>query len=451
MILQTDRRLQALLGFLVVLFALLLAAVAGCGTVPSPPSDVPPQDSTPGPTATTPAGTTPSPLVTPTEPAPSFVTLTIWGPEEFSPGEEDSGRRVLQAQYEAFADQNENIGVEYVLKAPYGESGVLDFLLAASYAAPSALPDIAIVDAFELGPLVRAGLARPLHDLIDDDLRTDLFPFAQEACTFDGDLLGIQFEADIEHLVYYTAALELAPATWADLLTGPISYTFPAGGQDGLVNDAFLIQYMAQGGQLFDEEGKPNLQSSAVQRVLRLYDAVRVWEVSPMRVLDIHNLEECWEAYAEGNITVSHISSWRYLTSRDLMQDTSFAALPTETGEPATMSRGWAFVIITESSHRQAAAARLIEWLMAPQNLAEWSREANHIPTRTSALERTGWPSDYVSFLQTQLHNAFFRPSAQGFDGIARALQGSVVDVLTGARTPRQATNEVMEGFQEPR
>jgi len=382
------------------------------------------------------------------EPVPSFVSLTIWGPEQFSPGEEDSGREVLQAQYQAFADENADIGVEYTLKAPYGKGGMLDFLLTAKYAAPDILPDIAIVDAFELGPLVRAGLAQPLQNLISEESREDLFPFAEAACTFDGDLVSIQFETDIEHLVYYTEALEDPPATWADFLTSPISYTFPAGGEDGLVNDAFLIQYMAQGGQLVDEEGRPALQSSAVQRVLRFYDAVRKYDVSPMRVLEITNLEESWGAYAEGNIAVSHISSWRYLTSRSLMQNTSFAGVATETADIATMSRGWAFIIITESPHRQAAAARLIEWLMVPQNLAAWSREASHIPTRASALRLTRWSRDYVDFLESQLQNAYYRPSTPEFESTARALQGAVEAVLTGARTPRQATNEVMEGFQ---
>jgi ABC-type glycerol-3-phosphate transport system substrate-binding protein len=448
MIMQIDRRIQAVLGFFIVLSALLLAAAAGCAPASPPTASTPALDSTPVVTSTVPAPTPPPAGATPAETAPSFITLTVWGPEEFSPSEEDTAKAVLQAQYEDFADENADIDVEYTTKAAYGESGVLDFLLTAGYAAPDVLPDVAIVDAFELGPLVRAGLARPLQDLIDQDLRADLFPFAREACSFHGDLMGIQFEADIEHLVYYTKALEEPPAAWADFLTTPISYTFPAGGQEDLVNDAFLIQYMAQGGRLLDEEGNLDLESSAIQRVLRFYDALRKYDVSPLSVLEITNLQESWEAYAEGNVTVSHISSWRYLTSQSIMQDTSFAGVVTETGEAATMSRGWAFVIITESPHREAAAARLIEWLMAPQNLAEWSREANHLPTRASALRLTRWPLDYIGFLESQLQNAYYRPSTPEFESIARAMQVAVEDVLIGARTPRQATNEVMETLE---
>jgi ABC-type glycerol-3-phosphate transport system substrate-binding protein len=444
MIFKIDTRLRALSSALFLMVVLLLAALVGCEGISSPPSTLPAQSPASTVSSTTPTATVPSPVATPVEPVPSFITLTIWGPEQFAPGEADAGRQVLQAQYQAFESQNADLGVDYVLKLPHGEGGVLDLLLSASYAAPDVLPDLAIVDAFELGALDRAGLAQPLQEIIAEDLRQELFPFAEEASTFDGDLIAVQFEADIEHLIYYTKTLETPPGIWADLFTGPISYILPAGGDARLVNDAFLIQYLAKGGQLVDEEGRPALERSAVQRVLRLYNEGVKEGVIPSRVLELSSLEDCWEAYAQGNVTVSHISSWRYLTSRSNLRDTTFAALPTEDGNVATMSRGWAFVVITPEPLRQRAAAQLIGWLMAPQNLAQWSQATNHLPARRSALGLTGWPEDYVAFLTTQLENAYFRPSTPEFDRIAQVLQGAVENVLRGQRTPGQAWEDVM-------
>lgn len=446
--LRTDNRFHALCGSLLLVLPWLLIALLGCRASPVPTASVPVDAPTPTLTATARTSITPSPISTPVEPSPSFTTITIWGPEEFAPGEATAGRQVLQAQYDDFTSDNPNLGLDYVPKARYGEAGLLEFLLTADYAAPDVLPDVAIIDAYQLGPLARAGLAQPLDALISEELRTDLFPFAREACTFDGDLLGVQFEADIEHLIYYTKALEAPPATWADLFAQPISYTFPAAGEGGLVNDAYLIQYLAQGGRFVDEEGRIALESSPVQRVLRLYDAVLKYDVTSPRVLELSSLEDCWQVYAEGNITVSHVSSWRYLTSRAVLQDTEFAPLPTETGRVSTMNRGWAFVIITPDPQRQAAAAQLIEWLTAPPNLAQWSVATNHLPTRSSALQLTGWPEDYVQFLQTQLENAFFRPSIPEFERIAQALQRAVEDVLTRRSTPRQATSQVIDSLQ---
>jgi ABC-type glycerol-3-phosphate transport system substrate-binding protein len=443
---EVDVRLLTLTRILIPLAAVAVAALAACSVAPSPTASTPGREPTSTPQSTTVAETTPSP--SPTEPRPAHITLTVWGPVQFSPAETDSGGSVLQAQYEDFAADNDGIGVEFVPKAPYGESGVVDFLLTASYAAPGILPDLAIVDPVELEPLVREGLAQPIDGPVADALTTDLYPFASGACTFNGELRGIQFEADIEHLVYYTKILEEPPATWAELFNGPISYTFPAGGENGLVNDSFLIQYMAQDGQLTNQEGRPSLDSSPLQRVLRMYDALRIWNVSPPQIRELSSLEDCWKTYTEGNITVSHVSSWRYLTSRPVMQDTSFAPIPTETGIPATMARGWAFVIVTDSPYRQEAATRLIEWLMTPQNLAQWSEASNHLPVRPSALRLTGWPLDYTKFLDTQLANAFYRPSTPEFERVGSALQAAVQDVLSGEQTPRQATTQAMESLQ---
>jgi len=448
MLQKVDVRLLTLARILMLLAVVAVAALAACSVAPSPSASTPGREATSTPVSTSVAETTPSPSRAPTQPRPTHITLTVWGPVQFSPGETDSGGSVLQAQYEDFAADNAGIGVEYVPKAPYGESGVVDFLLTASYAAPDILPDLAIVDTVELEALVKEGLAQAITGPAADALTTDLYPFASGACTFNGELEGIQFEADIEHLIYYTAALEEPPATWAELFSGPISYTFPAGGENGLVNDSFLIQYLAQGGQLSDKEGKPTLDSSPLQRVLRMYDALRIWDVSPPTVRELSSLEDCWAAYTEGNITVSHVSSWRYLTSRSVMQDTSFAPIPTESGLPATMARGSAFVIVTDSPYRQEAATRLIEWLMTPQNLAQWSQASNHLPTRPSALRLTGWPLEYTRFLDTQLANAFYRPSTPEFERMGGVLQAAVGDVLSGEQTPREATTQAIEGLQ---
>ncbi len=447
-ILRMDTRLRVLLGTVFPVIGLLMVALVGCGRSASPSATISTQSPVPTPLSTTPTSYIPSPTTTPLEPLPSTITLTIWGPEQFAPSETDLATQLIRAQYEAFVRENPDVGFDYVPKLPYGEGGVLSFLLGAGYAAPDTLPDMAIVDAFELGPLARAGLAHPLQELIAEELRRDLFPFAEEACTIDGNLVGLQFEADIEHLIYYTGTLEAPPITWADLFTGPVSYIFPAAGEAGLVNDAFLIQYLAQGAQLIDEEGSPHLDDSAVRQVLRLYKSGASYDVIPSRVLELGSLEDCWEAYAEGNVTVSHISSWRYLTSRAYLQDTTFASLPTETGDVATMSRGWAFVITTADPQRQAAAVRLIEWLMSPEYLAAWSSASNHLPARASALRLIVWPDDYKDFLATQLENAFFRPSAPGFDGVASALQEAVQDVLSCESAPREATLEVMDSLE---
>lgn len=134
---QADVRLLPLATILLILVALLVAALTGCSLAAPPTPSDPSGSATPSPVSTTTLPTTPSPAPTPIEPRPAHITLTVWGPSQFAPGETSTASNVLKGQYEAFATDNEDLGVRYVTKAPYGESGVVDFLLAASYAAPS--------------------------------------------------------------------------------------------------------------------------------------------------------------------------------------------------------------------------------------------------------------------------------------------------------------------------
>ena len=67
----------------------------------------------------------PTQIVTPDASQP--VILTLWVPEEFATGAEHGGD-VLEKQIAEFQIAHPNITINYVLKAPYGKGGMLDWL-----------------------------------------------------------------------------------------------------------------------------------------------------------------------------------------------------------------------------------------------------------------------------------------------------------------------------------
>ncbi|MFQ6057439.1 MAG: extracellular solute-binding protein [Anaerolineae bacterium] len=418
---------------------LLSLALSGCRALellitPTPP----PRQASPTPTATSAALLTPTSIPATPLPVSPVITLTLWTAEDLSPAQEGPGGQVLSQQYQEFMAANPDIAVEYVLRKPYGKGGLLHLLRTTEVVLPEALPDIVALDAFELGEAARAGLIQPWDDLIAADVVEDLFPFAQEAGRINGQLVGLPFEADIEHIVYNTSKLEAAPLRWTDVLTGEVSYIFPAGGEEGAVNDAFLIQYLALGGRLVDETGAPALDERKLAQVLQFYREGRDKDVIPESVLEFHTLDDCWPIYLSAEVAMSHVSSHRYLADRGLLKSTAFAAVPTRQGVIATMARGWAYTLVARDPARQVAAARFVSWLMAAENLATWSQAAHHLPTRRSALaamER----DEYTAFVEKQLEKAHFRPPVPAYNEMARALQEAVQDVLTGAATPRDA------------
>jgi len=421
---------------------LLLAAIelAGCSLLPGLP--LPSQEKTPTitpvPQKTMPsASPTPSPL----PPVSSAITLTLWTTEAFSPQDSDSGQALAQ-QWQAFEAAHPNVTIEYVLKKPYGKGGILDFLNTARTAAPTVLPDLTILDILELDEAAEAGLIQPLDDLVSTELQQDLFPFARHS--FGGHLIGLQFEADIEHLVYNTSKIDSPPITWREVLSDSVTYIFPAGGDAGLVNDAFLIQYLAIGGRLLDQRDKPALDRDAVAQVLQFYhDGLEAGAIPPS-VLQFENLDDCWFAYVSVQAAMSNVSSARYLADREILKNTSFAAIPTRDGNIGTLSRGWALALVTQDPIRQAIAGQFIEWLLQPERNASWNLAAGHLPPSRTAFDYLVTTDPYFSFAQQQLEHVYQRPMFSAYDKTGRALQQAVLDVLTGEVSPQEAADDVM-------
>ncbi|MBC8248870.1 MAG: extracellular solute-binding protein [Anaerolineales bacterium] len=424
----------------VTCLALLLAAVGlvGCSLLTKSLSPSPKD----APTATTvPGQATPSVSPTPSPPTAvsSAITLTLWTTEAFFPTEDNDSGQVLAQQWQAFEAAHPNVTIEYILKKPYGKGGILDFLSTARAAAPTVLPDLVILDTLELDEAAAAGLIQPLDDLVSSEVQQDLFPFARRS--FNEQLMGIQFEADIEHLIYNTNKIDSPPMTWREVLSDSVAYIFPAGGEGSLVNDAFLIQYLAVGGRLLDESGKPALNKVALVEVLQFYADGLEAGVIPPSVLEFEDLDDCWVVYVSAQASLSNVSSARYLADRGLLKTTSFAAIPTRDGNTVTLSKGWALAIVTEDSARQAAAAQLIEWLLAPENNAGWNLAAGHLPTRQAAFDHAGAEDQYFPFVRQQLANVYPRPMAAAYDKIGRALQRAVQDVLQGEVSPQEAAD----------
>lgn len=427
---------------------LLLAAVglAGCNLLAKP--TLPSQEEKPTVTIV-PGEATPYASPTPSRPPAisSAITLTLWTTEDFFPTEADASGQILARQWRAFQAAHPNVTIEYILKKPHGRGGILDFLSTARAAAPTVLPDLAILDTLELNEAAEAGLVQPLDDLVSSELQQDLFPFAR--CSLGGQLMGIQFEADVEHLIYNTNKIDSPPMTWKEVISDRVAYIFPAGGEGGLVNDAFLIQYLAAGGPLFDKSGKPALDKDALAQVLRFYADGLEAGVIPLSVLEFEGLDDCWLAYVSAKAAMSNVSSARYLADRELLKYTSFAAMPTRDGNTATLSKGWALAIVTEDSGRQAVAAQLIEWLLEPENNADWNQAAGHLPTRQAAFEHLGTADRYFRFMRQQLENVYPRPIASAYEKIGPALQRAVQDVLKGEASPQEAAAAVITAVEQ--
>ncbi len=334
-----------------------------------------------------------------------------------------------------------------MLKNESGKGSVTDFLRTASQAAPGALPDIVVLDSVDLGQVARAGLIIPLDELISPSLVADLLPAARTTGTVDDQLVGIPFELDVEHLIYNTNKVSATPMVWTDVISANTPYVFPAKGSNGLVNDAFLIQYLALGGRLQDEDGHPVLDEQTLRTVLGYYSQGIAESVIPPDVLTIGAPDDVWATYVSAEVGIAHVNSHRFLSDRSVLRSTQFASIPTQDGTPLTVARGRILAVVASDPNRQAAAARLIEWLVAADNNAAWSRATNYLPTRYAAFNLMGDSDPYWPFLRRQLEVAVPPPAFPEYDKIGRVLQQAVIEVVSDEATPEEATTAALDAI----
>jgi multiple sugar transport system substrate-binding protein len=384
-----------------------------------------------------------------TPPPPSVITLTVWTTELFSPTQSITSGRILAQQIAQFEEANPDVRVRFVRKKPYGKGGILDFLQSTAAVVPDLLPDLVLIDMDELGIAVEGALVQPLDDLISPDLQDDLFPFARDSATFDGSLYGLQVLADLDHLVYNTGRLTIPPRSWPGVLGSPGPYLFPAGGQAGLVNDAFLVQYLAARSDPYEAGSEePFLEEDSLTAVLQFYEDGASRDIFPPEILDCHTTDDCWPAYVAGQAALAQSGAHRYLSERSGLQGSAAAPVPAANGPGPGIARGWALSLVTADPARQSLATEFMSQLLAPEANALWNLAADYLPTRQTALSFWDEADSYTPFIRQQLLQARTRPRLPNYTQVAAALQQAVEGVLTGEVTPDEAAAQAILAVQ---
>lgn len=343
---------------------------------------------------------------------------------------------------QAFAQVHPQITLEFVPKKSYGVGGVLDFIMTTSTVVPENLPDIAILDASQLGVLVQRGIVSPLDELFSPDFTSDLYPIALVAARLNGETYGLPALISLEHLAYNPQEMNAPPLDWEGILGQGLVWAFPLQGEGGGVADAFLFQYLALGGSVVDSQGRPNLSQALLARTLQFFREMGQGELLAAGVLDT-DAREAWEKLLAGEVDVAEITSREFLSAPG--QGMGFVPLPTGLGPPAIIARVWAFVILTQDPVRREASMELIRLMMETERLGEWARSSGRIPTRPSALAIAVDEGPYRDFLTSQLVSAYVRPPIS--PQMARAFQQALVAVLTAAAEPQEAASQAVEAI----
>jgi len=421
----------------------LLLTMTGCGFLPLTPTATP---ISPRPSPTPPPPTS-TPTLTP-QPQPLIITLTLWVPEQFSPYGDRPGADVLAQQLDNFSEAYPDIQVEVVVKKAHGRGGLLDFLRTARDAAPSVMPDLVVLDAAGLETAAGSDLIQPLDDLLSPSITTDRFPFATALGEVEEQTMGFVVAADMQHLAYRPALFESPPVSWTQVISAPAPFLFPASGHDRQVNDATLTQYLAAGGKLTDPDGEPWLDEEAMVSVLSFYSTcISTTVISPAVVLDIADADQAWEQFQAGAGGMAVVPASRYWSEAD--ETVAAAPVPTHDGQPFSIAWGWAVAMVTDDQTRQSLATLLLDWLIAPDHSAQWTRAAGYLPGTRGALRLWDISGADRAMLRSVMEAAVPPPRPEVMAAVGPAMQEALEAVLRGRATPEEAAAAAVEALGE--
>ncbi|MCL4487402.1 MAG: extracellular solute-binding protein [Chloroflexi bacterium] len=422
----------------IICSAILTVLTTACAVSGLP--QIEPTATVPGPTSVKPTQianlpttmTAPSPTRAPTT-SDGIITLSVWMVEDVAPSDTPAGK-VLLNQINAFSAQSPSIRLELATKLASGKGGLLDFLETTRAVVPARLPDVIALEMAQVPLAAGEGILQPLDSWLPADVTGDWFPFAVQAARYQNHWMAVPFAADIQHLVYNKAAVRRVPQTWNDFLSQKGTLLLPLGG-----DDAFLLQYLAQGVPFLDTNNQVALDGNATAQVLSFLKRAHDQGLIPESALSLKSVDQVWPGFAAGQVSMAQVSASRYLMERSKSSNYLYAPMPTREGKVATLSTGWAFAVVTSDPARQAASMQFIRWITQGEHLAPWLRADHLLPASRSAVPLAVDPPDYAGFISDELEHASSLPSASSYATQAEAWRSAIAAVWKGQMTPEQA------------
>lgn len=416
---------------------IILLSLAACSEIPISGGTTTPEASA---TETSPPAATVEPTGTPAGPA----TIRIWVPPKFDPQGNSAASQILQSRLEEFTERRSGIRVEVRVKGTEGAGGILDSLTTANAAAPLALPDLVLLPRSILETAALKGVLFSIDELVSPLDDGDWYPYAQQLAHLQNSTFGLPFAGDALILVYRPAVIENVPRELSAAVELGRPIIFPAASEQAHFT---LNEYLAAGGRVQDEEGRPILEEQVLTEILTTYQSAEAGGVMPFWLTQFTSDEQAWQAYIEGQSDM--VITWASRFLSELPVDSAAAPIPTPEGTALTLANGWVWSLSNPQIERHSTSIELAEFLTASDFLSQWTAAAGYLPPRSSALE--GWSNSTLQGLAEQVarSNQIFPPTDVMIT-VSPALQQAVVEVLKDQVDPETAAQEAVEAVAGP-
>lgn len=381
---------------------------------------------------------TPTASLQPTQAEPA--SILIWLPPQFDPQSNSPAAEILKNHLDLFTSLNSGIQIDVRLKAEDGPGGLLDSLATATVAAPLALPDLVVLSRPLLEIAAIKGYVKSLGSmelLIKDE---NWYGYAQELGHLQESAFGLPFAGEAQMVVFQRSEIEQAPRTWDDVLLLDDVLAFPAGDPQALFT---LAQYQAAGGLIQDEQGRPTLDEEILVDVLTFYQKALNAGVFPFWLTQFESDSQAWDAWSADQFSLN-VTWSRQLLQKPIESGLDVAVIPTRSGQPYTLIKGWTWAVSSPNAVRQLWALRLLEHLNDPAFLGQWSAAAGYLPPHRDALAQ--WPEDSRKEFAGELaESARLYPSDNLLSVLGPILRQAAFAVLRQQVDPVQAADQAIE------
>jgi multiple sugar transport system substrate-binding protein len=356
------------------------------------------------------------------------TTLEIW--DYYGTPDTPYGKP-LQALYDRY--EREHPGVK--IKKRYVPFPEFNRTLLQS-AAGGKLPDLGIMNAFDMGALAEAGVVQDITARVEEWGQADqYFPTPWQTTQYEGKTYGVPHVADCYVLWYNPARLgaDKPPETWAEL--GTTAADAASGKRYGIAlsanqgvegSTAWLIRFLAAGGDV----KRP--QSPAGEAALKQWVDLVESNAMSRGVLGWSE-EDVYNRFRTEDAAMMINSASYVNTLRDEAPDLDWKVtlLPSDKKRATFLSSE--NLAITTGSQNQDAAWDLIAYMQRPEVLNAYLPERNKLPARKDVAADKQWSEDPVwSVFVDQLPSAWAPDpqvapkSAELFTNVQAALQSAI-------------------------
>lgn len=384
------------------------------------------------------------PLILTPESTAAPVTLTVWFPDDLLPINDDTLNALVEAELTEYASLENGTQIEIRRKATRDVGGIMSTLQSASSVAPGALPDLTLIRREDVLLAVEEGLIQPLEGRVASSVIADLFPSALRLGRVDDQLYGLPYLLDI-YLYAYRDTGEPVSDRWTfdTVIERGQTFTVPTLRANGMA-DTLWLQYTAAGGEL-PENGVLELTPGAVADVLSFYEQLASAQLIAPGTNDYASPSNYIEPLHSGRIESAIINTAILRQLIDADPPLRFASVPTSNGQPATLTNGWMWVVVTPNSERQVLAGRFLNWMMEAGRHSTFAQAIAMPPTQRSALRRWNVQGIDNALLIEMLVDSLPPQPEVGTSSAARAFQAAWLDVLSGRMSASEATAAALE------